>query len=249
MFLRDYELLYHTVGEKSIMDCPKCGKNNVEDDSFCTKCGTSLKSDAASTIERHAKMFAQDMEKMGKNLGESMTHAAKRIHVDTRDMGKRIEHQVDHASKHMENWYNRNFGIFGPLLESFIFLIVLRLAIIVLEIPSVQTPETEKIAAILLVYILPLFMVTLLSNYTKYFARKSYQFRVFSPLFYAITLILFLWIVAKILYDVSVRFTISELGTTAVSLENSLPTIFIFVLLIGYVILFLSMPRDPERTP
>jgi len=232
-----------------MFSCPKCGTLNDDDAIFCTKCGVSLKSDAASTIERHAKMFAQDMEQMGKKLGESMTHTVKRMEGDSHDIGKRIEHRVDYASKHVENWYNRNFGIFGPLLESFIFLIVLRLAIIVLEIPSVWTLETDKIAAILLVYILPLFAVTLLSNYTKYFARKSYKFRVFSPLFYAITLILFLWIIAKILYDVSVRFTLSDLRTVAVSLENSLPTIFIFVLLIGYVILFLSMPRDQERTP
>jgi hypothetical protein len=232
-----------------MVDCPKCGKNNVDDAIFCTNCGMSLKSDAASTIERHVKMFAEDMDEMGKKLGESMTHTAKRMQEDSRNIGKRIEHRVDYASKHMENWYNHNFGIFGPLLESFIFLIILRLAIIVLEIPSVQTIETDKIVAILLVYILPLFAVTLLSNYTKYFARKSNKFRVFSPLFYAITLVLLLWIIAKILYDVSVRFTISELGTAAVSLENSLPTIFIFVLLIGYVILFLSMPRDQERTP
>jgi hypothetical protein len=112
-----------------------------------------------------------------------------------------------------------------------------------------RTIETDKIVAILLIYILPLFAVTLLSNYTKYFARKSYKFRVFSPLFYAITLVLLLWILAKILYDASVRFALSDLRTAAVSLENSLPTVFIFFLLIGYVILFLSMPRDHERTP
>jgi len=232
-----------------MVDCLKCGKNNVEDASFCTKCGTSLKSDAASTIERHAKMFAQDMEQMGKNLGESMKHTAKRIQGDSRDIGKRFEQRVDHTNKYMENRYDRTFGILGPLLASFIFLIIFRVAIMVLEIPSMQTLETNKIAAILLVYILPLFLVTLLSNYTKYFARKSYKFRVFSPLFYAITLILLLWIIAKILTDASVRFALSDLRTAAVSLENSLPTIFIFVLLIGYVILFISMPRNHERTP
>ena len=103
-----------------MVDCPKCGKNNVDDAIFCTNCGMSLKSDAASTIERHAKMFADDMDEMGKKLGESMTHTAKRMQEDSRDIGKRIEHRVDYASKHMENLYNHIFGIFGPLLESFI---------------------------------------------------------------------------------------------------------------------------------
>jgi hypothetical protein len=232
-----------------MFSCPKCRTLNDDDAIFCTKCGASLKSDAASPLEQPAKSFAQDIEQMGKNLGESITHAAHRIQTDSHDMSKRFEQRIDHANKYMENWYNRNFGIFGPLLESFIFLIVLRLAIIVLEIPSVRTPDIDKIAAILLVYIIPLFAVTLLSNYTKYFARKSYKFRVFSPIFYAIYIILLLWIISKILYDVSVRFAISDIRTAAVSLENNLPTIFIFALLIGYVIIFMTMPKDHERTP
>jgi len=232
-----------------MFSCPKCGTLNDDDALFCTKCGASLKSNATSPLEQHAMRFAQNMELKGKNFGESVRRATQRIQTESQDRGKRTEQRVDHTSKYMENWYDRTFGILGPLLASFIFLIVFRVAIMVLEIPSMQTLETNKLAAILLVYILPLFAVTLLSNYTKYFARKSYQFRVFSPLFYTITLILFLWIIAKILYDVSIRFTLSDVGTAAVSLENSLPTIFIFVLLIGYVILFFSMPRDYERTP
>ena len=189
-----------------MFSCPKCGTLNDDDAIFCTKCGAPLKSDATSPLEQHAKKFAQDMDQMGKNLGASISHAAQRIQTDSQDIGKRFEQRVDHASKYMENWYDRTFGIFGPLLSSFIFLIIFRIAIMVMEIPSMQTLETNKVAAILLVYILPLFLVTLLSNYIQYFARKSYKFRVFSPLFYAITLILLLWIISKILYDVSVQF-------------------------------------------
>jgi hypothetical protein len=231
-----------------MVSCPKCGTLNDDDAIFCTKCGAPLKSDAASPLQQHAKSFAQDIEEMGKNLGESVTHAAKRIQTDSRDIGKRIEQRVDHAGKAMENWYDRTFGIFGPLLASFIFLIIFRIAIMIMEIPTIQTVETNKIAAILLVYILPLFTVTLLSNYIQYFAKKSYKFRVFSPLLYATTLILLLWIVTKILYDASVQFALSDLRAAALSLENSLPTIFIIVLLIGYVILFMTMPRDHEKT-
>ena len=249
MFLRDYELQYHTAGERHMLHCPKCGTLNDDDAIFCTKCGASLKSDATSPLEQPARSFAQDMEQVGKNLGESISHAAKRIQTESQDIGKRIEQRVDHASKSMENWYDRTFGIFGPLLSSFIFLIIFRIAIMIMEIPSMQTLETNKVAAILLVYIIPLFLVTLLSNYIQYFTRKSYKFRVFSPLFYAITLILLLWIIAKILYDASVSFALSDLGTAAASLETSLPTIFIFALLIGYLILFMSMPRDQERKP
>jgi zinc-ribbon domain len=232
-----------------MVNCPKCGNKNDDDATFCTHCGISLHSEIGSTIEYQAKQFAKNMEQMGKIAGEHMAQTAKQIHESSQDRARHFEHRIDKVSRHAENWYDNTFGLIGPLLSSFIFLIVFRLAIAVMEIPSVQTPEMNTIAAILLIYVLPLFAVTLLSNYTKYFARKSYQFRMFSPLFYAITFILFLWIIAKILHEVSVRFTISDLGTAAVFLENNLPTIFIFVLLIGYVILIMNMPRDYEKKP
>jgi hypothetical protein len=49
------------------------------------------------------------------------------------------------------------------------------------------------------------------------------------------------------LYDASAHFTSADLQTAAVSLENSLPTIFVFVLLIGYVILVVNLPKDQRK--
>jgi hypothetical protein len=232
-----------------MLNCPKCGTQNDDDSMFCTKCGASLKSDAASPIERHAKMFAQDMERMGKNLGDSVTHAASRIQGNSRDIGKRFEQRVDQAGKHMENWYDRTFGILGPLLASFLFLIILRLVIEIVRISGDKVPEMSTITAVILLYLLPLFGTTLLSNYTSYFARKSYKFRIFSPLFHSIALVIFLWIVAQILHTLRDSLQIEDLGTAAVNIENSLPTVFVFVLLIGYVVLAMNMSREQEKKP
>ena len=163
-------------------NCPKCEAKNDDDSLFCTKCGVTLKPDATSPIERHAMRFAQDMEQMGKNLGESMTHAASRIQGDSRDMGKRFEQRVDQVGKNVENWYDRTFGILGPLLASFLFLIILRLVIEIAKISGDEVPEMSTITAVILIYLLPLFGTTLISNYTSFFSRKSYKFRIFSPL-------------------------------------------------------------------
>jgi len=126
---------------------------------------------------------------------------------------------------------------------------VFRLVLLVLEIPSTETPEINTVGAILSVYILPLFAITLLSNYSQYFARKYYQFRIFSPILYAITVTLLFWVLSKILYDAGVRFSVADLRSGATSLETSLPSIFVFVLLLGYVILMVNMPRDRRREP
>jgi predicted Na+-dependent transporter len=164
-------------------------------------------------------------------------------------MGKRFEQRVDQAGKNLENWYDRTFGILGPLLASFLFLIILRLVIEIARISGDEVPEMNTITAVILIYLLPLFGTTLLTNYTSYFARKSYKFRIFSPLFHAIALVIFLWFVAEILDTLRYRLQNADLGTAAVDIENSLPTVFVFVLLIGYVILAMNMSREQEKKP
>lgn len=229
--------------------CSKCGTKNDDDASFCTHCGVSLCSDAGSTIEQHAKQFAQNMEQVGKKIGDQMTQTAKKIHETTQMGARQFEQRMDRMSHHAESWYNKTFGVFGPLLESFIFLIVFRIIIMVMDLPNQQIPDINTFAAILLVYIVPFFALSLLSNYTNYFSKKYFQFKMFSPLLYAIFFVLFCWIISRILYDVNDQFTIPDLQTAALSLENSLPTIFIFVLLLGYVILILSLPKDQKKKP
>jgi len=232
-----------------MVNCPKCGTKNDDDATFCTHCGISLRSNVGSTIEQHAKQFAENMEQVGKKVGDQVTQAAKKVQETTQKGARRFEQRMDQVSRHVESWYDRTFGVFGPLLESFIFLIVFRVIIMVMELPNQETPEMHTIAAILLVYLLPLFALSLLSNYTQYLSKKSFQFKVFSPLLYAIFFVLLCWIISKILYDVSTHFSIPDLRTAALSLETSLPTIFIFVLLLGYVILILSLPRDQKKKP
>ena len=232
------------------MSCPKCRTKNDDDAMFCTKCGVSLRTDVASSIERHAKRFAKDMEQTGKKVGKTMAQTAKKIQEETQERSHHIEQRINHASRYTENWYDKTFGVLGPLLSSFIFLIIFRLVILIVQ--SIQGTAEElrvmsAVAAVLLVYLLPLFGVTLLSNYTKYFSKKSYQFRLFSPLFHAITIVVILWIVEKILTDLAERLTIPDMRTAAMNIEQLLPTIFVFILLLGYVILAMTMPHEPEK--
>lgn len=232
-----------------MVNCLKCGKNNSDDATFCTYCGTLLRSDGGSTIEQHAQRFAQNMEQAGKKIGDQMAQAAKQFHESTQKEAKHIEQRMDRMSKRAESWYERCFGPFGPLLESFVFLIIFRLIILVMEYMNRETTEVQTVAGILLVYLLPLFALSLLSNYTQYLSKKFLQIKVFSPLLYAIFFVILCWIISRMLYDASTHFTVPGLQTAVVSLENSLPTIFVVVLLVGYVILALNLPRDQGKKP
>jgi hypothetical protein len=232
-----------------MVECPKCKKINDDDSVFCSKCGTPLKSTAPPTAEQYAKKFAQDMEQLGKNIGETFSQAAQRIQEESHHVGRHMEYRIDHASRHMENWYDRTFGILGPLLSSFIFLIILRLAIEIVKISANTLPDIDAITSVILLYLLPLFGISLLSNYTAYFARKSYKFRIFSPLLHSIAFVLILWVIAQILGALEGRLHIADLGVAATNIENLLPTVFVFVLLIGYVVLAVNRPRGLVRKP
>ncbi len=232
-----------------MVNCPKCGKSNSDDAVFCTNCGTSLRSDVGATIERHAKQFTQTMEQAGKKVGDQMTQAAKQFTGNAQKEAQSFEQRMDRIGHRAESWYERSFGPAGPLLESIIFLIVFRLIILLMEHFNAQTPEVQDIAAILLVYLLPFFALSLLSNYTQYFSKKFYPVKIFSPLLYAIFFVLFVWILSRILNDIGTHFSLSDLRTAATSLETSLPTIFVFVLLIGYVILAINLPKEQGKKP
>lgn len=228
-------------------ECMNCRTSNGDDAAFCTTCGASLDPTVSSAIERQAKTFAQNMEQMGKNLGESMKDATKRIQDRSQHIGKRIEERVDVATHAVESWYDTTFGIFGPLLQSFLFLIILRFAILLVHMSAPYVQDIDVIASTIHLYLLPLFGATLLANYTTYFAKKSEKFRIFSPLLHAIVFTIILWIVAQLLHTLSDRLVIEALNTAAVTIESMLPALFVLVLLIGYVVLAMNMSREPEQ--
>ncbi|MBN1280804.1 MAG: zinc ribbon domain-containing protein [Candidatus Thermoplasmatota archaeon] len=222
-----------------MVTCNRCQTHNDDDASYCIHCGAVLRTDDIGTrIEQHAKQFAKEMEQLGKTLTKQ-----------TKATTQRMEKRMDDVSTHIDTWYDRTFHVFGPLVASFFFLVIFRLAIAVLEIPAVETPETAVVAAVLLRYLLPLFLVTLVSNYTTYAAKKSTQFKIFSPLLHTTAFVLILWIVGHILFDIGTGLVLPGLQTAAATLEASLPTLFVFVLLISYVVLILQSPRHPEKHP
>jgi hypothetical protein len=230
-----------------MQNCPRCATKNDDDALFCTNCGVSLKTGATSPFEHQVKDFAKDMEQLGRKAGDRMVKTAQRIRDNTSDAGKHVEQRIDRASKHTENWYDRTFGILGPLISSFVFLIVIRLVIEFLRISKDNVVVFSIIGPMLYTYLLLLFGVTLLSSYTQYFSRKSHQFRIFSPLIYAIVPIVWLWVAMQILNSLSGPLDLPDLKTAALSIEQNLPTIFIFVLLLGYVILALTMSQEQKR--
>lgn len=233
-----------------MQNCPQCGTENDDASLYCKHCGVSLKTGSAPvSFDRRVKEFAQDMDHLGRRVGDHVTRAVQRAQERSQDAGKRFERRVDHVSRHTELWYDRTFGILGPLISSFIFLIVMRIVVQVLQLQEDTVTVFQILGSSLYTYLLILFGVTLLSNYTQYFSRKSFPFRVFSPLLIAVVPVVWLWVAMQILTTLSDPLKMPDLKTAASSIEQILPVVFIFVLLIGYVVLGVVMSQEQYKKP
>jgi cation transport ATPase len=219
--------------------CPHCGKKNEDDAPFCTSCGTSLNIHAKDTaLKRHADDFAQTAEKLGKKAGKKIEQAATRFGEETKGAGKRFEKKMDKAGKGFENWYDRTFGIAGPLISSFLGLIVLRLVIGGMDLAADDLPLLGTLSAFLYTYFLVFFGLMLLSSYSSYFSRHyKHQFRWILPGISAVGLTVVLWITASLLVILDEALDILALVWIALFIETYIIAIFVFILLVAYLIL------------
>jgi hypothetical protein len=229
--------------------CPKCGSKNDSDAVFCTHCRTPLKTAAVrSSLEKQTKKFAKDMEQMGRKTGDAMARSAKQMQQESKEMGRRVEQRIDQVTKHTESWYDRRFGIFGPLISSFVGLIVLRVAIEVMKISGTDVQMFSDLSSILLTYLFLVFCLLLLSSYTTYFSKKYQVCRWISPFSAAVVIVGFSWIVVRILSYVGSRHhELSSFVNVASTTERYLPTIFVFILIVGYLVLIVLQEEKHFR--
>jgi len=231
-----------------MQNCKSCGTENDDAALYCKHCGVSLKTGSApASFDQRVKEFAQNMDRLGKRVGDHVSQTVQRVTDRTSEAGKRFEQRTTLVSTHAERWYDRTFGILGPLISSFIFLIVMRIIIQVLQLQQDTVEVFRILGSSLYTYLLILFGVTLLSNYTQYFSRKSLRFRVFSPLLTAVVPVVWLWVAMQILLTLSDPLKMPDLKVAASSIEEILPVVFIFVLLIGYVVLGMTMSQEQYK--
>lgn len=231
--------------------CKKCGKKNKDDAKFCTKCGAPIK--VQKEDKKHEKKvegIAEDVKEIGEKVGKKIEQTAQAFGKEAGELGKRIEKRFDSAGKGFEGWYDRNFGVFGPLVSSFLGLIILRIIIMVMDFAADGVPILTEVSRFLYTYLLLFFVLILLSSYGSYFSRRyKKQFRWFSPVFSAIGFVIFLWLAAKFLIILNGSLDIPVLETIASFIETYLIMIFVFVLFVGYIVLMfmVSIERNSKQ--
>lgn len=217
--------------------CSKCGKKNKVNTNFCINCGFELIVDKKDkTPEKKVEDIAEDIKDRGEKLGKKIEKVAETFGKEADDFGKRIEKRFDKAGKGFESWYYRSFGVFGPLVTSFLGLIILRFVIGIMSYLADDIITLGEIGDLLYSYLLWFFGLMLLSSYNTYFYKKyKKQYRWISPIFSSIGFVVFIWLGAKILKILGTNFDISFLSTIAYYINTYLIFIFVLALFIGYV--------------
>jgi len=230
--------------------CTKCGIKNDDDAQYCSKCGNSLNKPITkdTSFEKQIENFAGGVERVGKTAGEKIEKAAEKLGKETQGIGRRLEKATDRAGSYLDNWWDRTFKIFGPLVSSFIVIIVLRLIIEGLRIGAEDTPVLGEVGDLLLEYLLLIFVVILVSFYSSYFSRKYKKFQWISPIIIAVVIVVVSFIAVNILSVVGTSIGDMELANIEIEWrEKYMLMIFVIVLLVGYLIKVATVTLEKEE--
>ncbi len=213
--------------------CSKCGKKNDDDAEFCCKCGFILDNEnIEKTFEKKMKITASRMEEKAEKFGESMEKA-----------GKRLERRIEMTFKEYQNWYDNKFKFFGPLIWSFLGLIILRFIIWLFEISRDEIRILGELSDFLFFYILLFFGLMLLNTYNSYLNRKyKKKYSWISPTISTISFTVTIWIISQIFIILDTNFNIPVLTTIANFINTYIIVIFVIAFLISYCFVMLIIP-------
>jgi hypothetical protein len=222
------------------LKCPNCSTINEAKAEFCKKCGTALKDSDSKDTEDKKKSYEKNIEERIEKAAEEFGKRAERI-------GKKIEHRFEHTGRYFESWADNTFGLAGPLIVSFIVLIILRIVIWVMSTIGENNNLIGSIGVVLYDYLLIIFISILISSYNSYLFRKyKPQYYWFSPAVSSVSFIIGLWVFAKILLAIDMELNIAIIATIGSIIEEYIIVLFFVVLLIGYGFMLISSSFDKK---
>jgi hypothetical protein len=226
----------------------KCGSKNADNADFCSTCGAQLnkpeqdirekqrEEEDAETVEEYTVKVKKRNEQTVKNVGEVVEK-----------VGKHVEQRIDQVGKNFEQWYDKTLGIFGPLIWSFLGLIILRLVIGVMTFAADDVPVVGRVSTFLYEYLLLFFGVMVLAAYNSYFYRRYKKYyRWVSPVFSTVVFVIVLWVASRFFLVLDAELDVSILVTISSYIEKYLIVIFVVIILLSYGFMLVFLPLEKE---
>lgn len=194
--------------------CSSCEKNNPDEAKFCLHCGAKLNQTNAKS------QFEQNMDHFGAEIEQ---------------IGKKIERKFEKTGQNIENWYERTFGFFGPLLSALIAFIIFFIIITIFSYLGNQYQWMEQVSLFLQPFLLLFLLIFLLSSYSQYFSKKIKPFRYVSPVVGAVIFIVWFWVAIQILQIIAEELNLGFIQTFTNLFEMLIIPLAVLILLLGYV--------------
>ena len=188
-------------------------------------------------LEKGIDQFGEEMERLGKRLGERFD--------------KRAEYW-ERRGRGCEGWSLRTFGLAGPALSGVLAIILFSLLTWVLGLISAGTGAgvIYNIWAFLSAYSGWFFLIFLFSAYKSYFSKVHKQaYRPLSPVFSGTGLTIAAWLIARMVSIANMSVGSPFLYWVSALLENNLLLLVWIFVVAGYLVLAASgrAGKGPEK--
>jgi phage shock protein C len=205
--------------------CPSCNKTNPDDAVFCQQCGFKLNGEGKTKFEQNMDHFGKEVEQIG----------------------KRIEATFEKTGKQVDTWYDKTFGVFGPVLSALIAFIVLFIVINIFSFFGRTRPWMLEISTFLESLLIIFLVIFFLSSFSNYFSKKVQPFRFVSPIIGAIVFMVWFWVGINILAIIAFQFDLELIQTFTDFFEVLLFPLALLILLIGYLGVITSMKQEDKE--
>jgi phage shock protein C len=211
--------------EIPMKNCPSCHKPNPDEAVFCQQCGFKINSEPKTKLEQNMDHFGKEVEQIG----------------------KRIEATFEKTGKQVDTWYDKTFGVFGPILSALIAFIILFIIINIFSFFGRTRPWMLEISTFLESLIIIFLVLFFLSSFSNYFSKKYQPFRFVSPIIGAIVFMVWFWVGINILAIIAYQFDLELIQTFTDFFEVLIFPLALLILLLGYLGVITSMKQDTIR--
>lgn len=196
----------------------------------CPKCGAENPVDSRACSSCGAAIGIEQSPDLGENFG------------------KRIGETI---GKDALGWWDRTFGIFGPLLAGAFAAVGFLVCILIVGAIEAAADEPgfwDDLGEFLVEYAWLFVPWGFVSAFQNYFNR-SYRstFRWMSPVISAVGFTIFFWALSRVMFFAGVNFEEPNLISQSRTVEDLLPAIFGLVAAIGYGFATLQWHREKTK--
>lgn len=216
------------------------------------KSSGETRSGRVKTLEQRLEDFAEEVQRLGENFGKWIEEESKKHQSKEHQWRKQHDYPKHYEYEHR---FHKPFGLVGPFISAILGVILLALVVWAIGVVNFRI-DSLLLAGIhffLNANMGIFFLLFLFSSYNTYFSKVYPKlYFSFSPVANAVGITVAFWIVASVINISNLYIGSYTLYTITFYVLKNLHTIFVLVLLVGYMVILMKFfpstrPRKSKK--